>query len=98
MTTIQSILENAWKDGFFFHLRYGEFNEQEYNILKQQLTSCPETDEPTLDKELVRNLWLIPTFLENNKDFLLKRGLNKSVFTQMYDGLTNECERILGMP
>ncbi|NVJ45618.1 MAG: hypothetical protein HWE07_00780 [Cytophagia bacterium] len=98
MKELKLVLESAWDDGFFYDYRYGDLNRAKYDILIDSLRSFPKIENSTINSDLVRYLWFIPTFLQDNKAHLIERGYSEIELKVICEELFNECVRILGLP
>lgn len=100
MIELIKVLEEAWDEGFFYHLRSGSFDKYEYEKLKIcfENFSMEEYEKDSPDKKLVSLLWFIPLFIEWQKERLIENGVDPRTIEDMSSLFFNQCERILGMP
>ena len=88
-------LERSWDPemGFLGRLRDGYFSHdgclETLRLLKDIHSEIKRKEPSTLDRNLVRLLWYIPTYLVWQKDFLMER---KQIDGQDYD---NVCDQFL---
>ena len=91
-------LEYAWSDGFFFNLRNGTFEEQEYEKLKICFDSLKGTEIDFSNKRVIELLWFIPLFILWQEERLTLKGMPKDKFDEVFNFFYNECEDLLGLP
>lgn len=98
MNTIKTKLEHAWREGFFYNLRYGNFVQDQYEELKKDFNNIILEDINYSDKRLISLLWVIPIFISWQEERLEKKGVMKATFSEISDFFYTQCERILGLP
>ena len=92
-------LEKAWENGFFFHLRYGKYNESEDIQLRKAFESFnPAFADDKIDQRLVTLIWFIPLFIKWQEERLVAAGVAPEKIEDLSNFFYNECERILGLP
>ncbi len=96
MLELKKVLEEAWEHGFFYNLRSGNLNEDQYQKLKEVFEALPS--DVDCDKRMVTLLWFIPTFIQWQEERLLRAGVKKDKIAEVYNFFYNTCERILGLP
>lgn len=91
-------LGKAWDNdtGLFYKIRYGHFDEDQYEKNLELLKSISFENIDHIPKEAVRLLWFIPTFMEWNKH--RQKEIDIDIYQQKITSFQNELERILGMP
>lgn len=91
-------LESLW-DGPLFRLRSGELLPADVDEVLGVLQSIRIDDaESVIDRQLVSLLWYLPLFADWQSARVAKRGGDLSLLSRFVDGVTNEVERLLGVP
>ena len=102
LEAIKNLLNENWdENGFFEKLRYDRFIDfQKGNHLLNSLKEYKIESSDLIDSELVRLLWLIPIFMDWQKDQLSKSSTeeNMKLYNNLLNKFHNELERIFGMP
>lgn len=96
---IQS-LESEWSaaDGFFWKVRQGVFDPDDFQRALGKLTSMSFHDEEALPRRVVSLLWFIPIFLHWQIDRVREAGGDMAAYSKAVTMMTNEVERLLGVP
>ena len=94
-------LEALWAEptGPLYRLRQGELDEEiaERILAVLRRTSIPAEAE-ALPRRLVEVTWYMPLFLSWQRGRVAERGGDEQAFARLLDEVTNEMERILGLP
>lgn len=93
-----SVLESSWDKGFFFQLRAGVLNLEEFKNVRMALEAYEDDLDVNISKHLVSLLWCCPTFIDWQKPNLMKRGYSKLDIDKVQVYFQNKCQDILGMP
>lgn len=86
-------------DGFLGKVRHRKFDETGFKRLLMLLEEIQIlSNEETLDREFVRTIWFIPTFLEWQKPSFREAGLDESQLEVAIKSILTHLTRILGAP
>ena len=94
-------LDAEWslETGFLGHLRGGQFVEAE---LARLLSTLGKLQFAELGEDVpiraVSLLWYIPLFMGWQTDWIVENGTYPAIYGRAVDRVTNEIERILGLP
>jgi hypothetical protein len=92
-------LEELWSEpnGPLFRIRRGHFNDQGSKLILDTIKNIPmiSGDVPI---RLVSLLWYMPLFLEWQIERVEENGTDSKVYRIFVNQITNEIERILGIP
>jgi hypothetical protein len=94
------IVESEWscEDGFFWQLRQGKFTSADFERAMERLSSISITEEEPLPRRLVSLLWYIPLFMQWQVDRIQENGGDVTAYKMAITAMTNEVERLLGVP
>ena len=97
---LQAELETCWApdDGAFWHLRQGTFDMRRFERLLRTLRDTRVDYDATLPRRLVSLLWYAPLFMQWQADRVRECGGDVQTLLTMTSKVTNEVERILGVP
>lgn len=99
MERLKAQLEKEWGDGFFYGLRNGVFDENQYIRVKMAFEQFDaEAAGCSIDKRFVSLIWFIPSFVKWQEDRLVASGIGREKFEEMSNFFYNQCENILGLP
>ena len=79
-------------------IRQGTFDKSHFNRALSQIASVPTPNGEPLPARLVSLLWYVPIFMEWNRDRVKENSGDMKEFQLCQTKLTNEIERILGVP
>ena len=98
--TAPEILESEWApdSGFFWNIRQGRFVKEEYERALRKLEAISVAEGAMIPRRLVSLLWYIPTFMEWQRERVRENGGNFEEFKKAITRMTNEVERVLGVP
>lgn len=93
-------LEEEWSpdEGFFWRLRNGEFHQERFEATLRKLSEISTEGESDVSRRLVSLLWYIPTFMTWQKERIEKHHQDVDAYAKSITAVTNEIERILGVP
>lgn len=95
-----NIIEAEWspEDGFFWNLRHGRFMVEEFNLTLKKLSAVSIADDAKIPRRLVSLLWYIPLFMQWQNDRVQESGGDMTAYVKAITSMTNEIERLLGVP
>ena len=95
-----ALLEAEWspEDGFFWQIREGRFIVAELHRALQTISAISIADDAKLPIRLVSLLWYIPLFMQWQIERIRQNGGDLAVYEQAITMMTNEIERLLGVP
>jgi len=92
-------LEVEWDvDGFFGRLRSGEFDLEGYRRAKAVLAAISIPDDALLPLRFVSLIWYIPIYMRWQIERITELGGDLVAYKRAIDHMTNECERLFGLP
>ena len=93
-------LESEWEPehGFFWQIRQGAFSEAEFQRVFAKLSSIASFEDELIERRLVSLLWYMPLFMHWQRDRISEQGGNAEAYTRAIAAVTNEVERLLGVP
>ena len=93
-------LEFEWETehGFFWQLRQGAFSEEDFQRAFGRISSIPDFENSMIDRRVVSLLWYVPLFMQWQSDRILVNGGNAEAYRKAVTAMTNEVERLLGVP
>lgn len=95
-----SMIEFEWQPehGFFWNIRQGLFSEVEFTRALNKVSSISIPDEADLPKRLVSLLWYIPIFMHWQIERVGESGGDIAAYVKAITKMSNEIERLLGVP
>jgi hypothetical protein len=93
-------LESFWEPdkGVFWQLRQGNFVESELRRFLAWIGRLQVEEEVALPRRLVAMLWYLPLFMQWQTDRVRTAGGDLAAYSRAITEVTNELERILGVP
>ena len=93
-------LESFWEpdDGVFWRLRHGQFVEADVMAFVQYLDGLEVPEDAILPRRLVSLLWYVPLVMQWQADRVLEAGGDRVAHSRTITAVTNELERLLGVP
>ena len=93
-------LESEWEPdvGFFWQIRQGIFAENEFRRALATVSSIEISDSHVIERRVVSLLWYIPLFMHWQTERVAEAGGNVESYAQAVSAMTNEVERLLGVP
>ncbi|CAG0962059.1 hypothetical protein ANRL4_00732 [Anaerolineae bacterium] len=102
MNHLQAIskLEFEWspEEGFFWRIREGQFIASDYNRAFRMIASIDSSRAQEIPLRFVSLLWYIPLFMQWQVERVVEAGGDRKQYEQAVTEITNEIERILGVP
>ena len=98
---VVELLDAEWEmpGGFLGDLRVGEFSPDGLARLEGILRSLePDSQNQSIDKDLVRLTWFIPTYVSWNRSRVEERGGDVEALDAGMNRVINHLYRILGVP
>ena len=95
-----STIEDEWRpeDGFFWRVREGLFYEEEFIRVMNKLRAISIPDDADLPKRLVSLLWYVPIFMTWQIERVGENGGDTAAYMKATTTMSNEIERLLGVP
>jgi hypothetical protein len=97
----KNFLESEWEPeaGFFWKLRQASFDEAGFErILGIVGSFVIKDDDDQIPRRLVSLLWYAPLFMTWQTQRLTESGLHPARYQKAVASITNEVERLLGVP
>jgi hypothetical protein len=93
-------IEAEWEPetGFFWRTRQGDFQREDFERTLKKLAAVQTATEQSVPARFVSIVWYIPIFMECQTDRVLEGGVNPDEYGRATVKLTNQVERILGVP
>lgn len=98
-TEIEAV-ESEWaaEDGFFWRVRQGHFLLSDFERAMMKLSKITVGEASELPRRLVSLLWYIPLFMQWQVERVEEMKGDVSGYMTAIARMTNEIERILGVP
>jgi hypothetical protein len=92
-------LESTWEvdTGFFYKLRQGIFDRNQFNEFLVLLKTISFEDDEMISSRIVSLLWYIPLFMEWQKE-RVEKTISLEDYNIFKQNIESELERILGLP
>jgi len=93
-------IEAEWEPetGFFWRTRQGDFRREDFERTLAKLVAVPSMTEQSVPAQFVSVVWYIPIFMEWQRNRVRECGVNPDEYERGTVRLTNEVQRILGLP
>jgi hypothetical protein len=94
------MLEQEWMpdSGFFWQIRQGCFVADEFNRALKKVSSVSIHEDADVPLRLVSLLWYIPLFMQWQVERVSENGGDMIAYENATTTMTNEIERLLGVP
>jgi hypothetical protein len=94
------LLESEWSpdDGFFWCVRQGQFDSAVYQRALKKISTISIAEDAQLPRRVVSLLWYIPLFMQWQVDRVRENGGDTIAYSRAITAMTNEVERLLGVP
>ncbi len=94
------LLQSEWSadDGFFWRIRQGRFDPAEFKRALQKVATLSIAEEAELPRRVVSLLWYIPLFMQWQVERVQQSGGDTAAYAAAITAMTNEIERLLGVP
>jgi hypothetical protein len=94
------VVESEWspEGGFFWNIRQGKFTAANFERAHAKLSTISIADDKEIPRRLVSLLWYIPVFMEWQVGRIQENGGDISAYRKAITAMTNQVERLLGVP
>lgn len=93
-------LESEWsaEDGFFWRVRQDQFAANDFERALAKVSAITIAEEADLPRRVVSLLWYIPLFMQWQVERVKENQGDVNAYTAGITTMTNELERLLGVP
>jgi hypothetical protein len=93
-------LESEWslEEGFFWQLRQGHFTGNDFDRALKKISAIFIPEDVDLPRRVVSLLWYIPIFMQWQVERVQENKGDVSGYAKAITRMTNEIERLLGVP
>jgi hypothetical protein len=93
-------LESEWspEDGFFWRIRQGEFTASAFERARKKVSAITIGEDSDVPRRVVSLLWYIPLFMQWQAERVRESKGDVHAYTAASTEMTNEIERLLGVP
>ncbi|TKD06472.1 hypothetical protein [Polyangium fumosum] len=93
-------LELEWspEDGFFGRVRQGQFAAEDFQRALGRLAAISIEEDAEVPRRVVSLLWYIPVFMQWQAERVRENGADVTAYANAIQLMTNEVERLLGVP
>ena len=93
-------LESEWspEDGFFWRVRQGHFAPSDFERALKKISAINIGEDADVPRRVVSLLWYIPLFMQWQVERVQENKGDAKAYTTAITKLTNEIERLLGVP
>jgi hypothetical protein len=93
-------LESEWspEDGFFWRVRQGHFIPSEFERALKKVSAISIAEGADVPRRVVSLLWYIPLFMQWQVERVQESGGDVAAYAKAITTMTNEIERLLGVP
>jgi hypothetical protein len=93
-------IEAEWEPetGFFWRTRQCDFQKEDFERTLGKLAAVQSMTEQSIPARFVSVVWFIPIFMEWQTHRVRECGVNPDEYERATNKLTNEVQRILGVP
>jgi hypothetical protein len=93
-------LESEWsaEGGFFWRIRQGQFVAEDFKRALKKVSAISIPEEAELPRRLVSLLWYVPVFMHWQAERVKESRGDVAGYTKAVTSMTNEIERLLGVP
>lgn len=94
------MLESEWcpDDGFFWRIRQGYFNPSDFDRALKKVSEINIEEDADIPRRIVSLLWYIPLFMQWQMERVQGNKGDVKAYTAAVTTMTNEIERLLGVP
>ena len=94
------VLESEWspEDGFFWRIRQGHFTPSDFERALKKVSAINIEEDTDVPRRLVSLLWYVPLFMQWQVDRVQESKGDVKAYTKAIATMTNEIERLLGVP
>jgi hypothetical protein len=93
-------LESEWspEDGFFWCVRQGHFTPSDFERALKEVSAISIEEGADVPRRVVSLLWYIPLFMQWQVERVQENKGDVKAYTTAVTKMTNEIERLLGVP
>jgi|GEM_PF-902856 len=93
-------LESEWApdNGFFWRIREGDFAQESFRRALKKMSAIHIPESTELPRRLVSLVWYVPLFMQWQVERVRERGGDAAAYEEAITAMTNEVERLLGVP
>ena len=93
-------LEFEWcpEDGFFWRIRQGHFSESEFQRALKTVLAISTAENADVPRRIVSLLWYVPIFMHWQVERVQENNGDVAAYAKAITTMTNEIERLLGVP
>ena len=84
--------------GFFWRIRQGQFEVDDFKRTLQTISVLSIREDESAPNRLVSLLWYIPIFMHRQTERVQESGGDVAEYMKAATAMTNEIERLLGVP
>lgn len=93
-------LESEWspEDGFFWRVRQGHFAPNDFERALRKVLAINIAEDANVPRRVVSLLWYIPLFMQWQVERVQENKGDVTAYAKAITAMTNEVERLLGVP
>lgn len=93
-------LESEWSpdEGFFWRVRQGHFNPNDFERALKKVSAITIEEDAEVPRRVVSLLWYIPLFMQWQVERVQENKGDVKAYDVAITTMTNEIERLLGVP
>jgi hypothetical protein len=93
-------LEAEWSpdDGFFWRIRQGNFSPSDFERALKKISAINIGEDADVPRRVVSLLWYIPLFMQWQVERVQENKGDLKAYATAITKMTNEIERLLGVP
>jgi hypothetical protein len=93
-------MESEWTPdgGFFWKIRQGHFAPDDFERALNKVSGISIAEDADLPRRVVSLLWYIPLFMQWQVERVRENHGDVAAYTKAITAMTNEIERLLGVP
>jgi hypothetical protein len=93
-------LESEWspEDGFFWRVRQGHFTTSDFERVLEKVSAISIEEDADVPRRVVSLLWYIPLFMQWQVERVQENRGDVKAYMTAITTMTNEIERLLGVP
>ena len=93
-------LESEWsaEDGFFWRIRQGQFIPSDFERALKKVSTIAISDDADVPRRVVSLLWYIPLFMQWQVERVQENKGDIEAYALAITAMTNQIERLLGVP
>jgi hypothetical protein len=93
-------LESEWspEGGFFWRIRQGQFSNDEFQRALKKVSAISIAEDADVPRRVVSLLWYVPIFMHWQVERVQENNGDVTAYSKAITTMTNEIERLLGVP